>query len=84
VNIKFDTYADTIHFFFMNIQVKISRVGVETTRVCQRLQELINWMCYFDPTNASLVARRMGARVKYLNYSHYAGHHNGTTIPKCI
>ncbi|KAK4568580.1 hypothetical protein RGQ29_004124 [Quercus rubra] len=41
VSASFSTVGDKI-FHTVHAQVKISRVGVETTRVCQRLQELIN------------------------------------------
>ncbi|KAK9995790.1 hypothetical protein SO802_020476 [Lithocarpus litseifolius] len=41
VSASFSTVGDKV-FHTVHAQVKISRVGVETTRVCQRLQELIN------------------------------------------
>ncbi|KAK7411122.1 hypothetical protein VNO78_02535 [Psophocarpus tetragonolobus] len=40
VNASFSTIGDKT-FYVVHAQVKISRVGVETTRVCERLQELI-------------------------------------------
>ncbi|XP_044484977.1 transcription factor bHLH162-like [Mangifera indica] len=40
VNASFSTLGDKL-FHSIHAQVKISRVGVETSRVCQRLQELV-------------------------------------------
>ncbi|KDP31114.1 hypothetical protein JCGZ_11490 [Jatropha curcas] len=42
VSASYTTVGDKV-FHTIHAQVKISRVGVETTRVCQRLQELIYW-----------------------------------------
>ncbi|GLT47229.1 hypothetical protein SLA2020_209390 [Shorea laevis] len=39
VNASFSTIGDKV-FHSVHAQVKISRVGVETSRVCQRLQEI--------------------------------------------
>ncbi|OAY30890.1 transcription factor bHLH162 [Manihot esculenta] len=44
VSVSFSTVGDKV-FHTIHAQVKICRVGVETSRVCQRLQELIDWSC---------------------------------------
>ncbi|KAJ9163734.1 hypothetical protein P3X46_023368 [Hevea brasiliensis] len=44
VSASFSTVGDKV-FHTVHAQVKICRVGVETSRVCQRLQELIYWSC---------------------------------------
>ncbi|KAG5522911.1 hypothetical protein RHGRI_034907 [Rhododendron griersonianum] len=40
VSAGFSTFGDRV-FHTLHAQVRVSRVGVETSRVCQRLQELV-------------------------------------------